>query len=60
MPLENEVAYSSRITQVENRKIYVEAEMHSLDGTKLHGKAQALFIHLKHGSRPSQGSPPSA
>ena len=54
------MAYSSRITQVENRKIYVEAEMHSLDGTKLHGKAQALFIHLKHGSRPSQGSPPSA
>ena len=59
MPLESEVSFSARIARVEDRKIFVEAEMHSLDGSKAHGNAKALFIHLKHASRPAT-APPAA
>ena len=58
VPLEAEVLFTSRITKIEDRKIFVEAEMHSLDGDKAHGNAKALFIHLKHAARPATGPPP--
>lgn len=44
--------FSARIVRLEDRKIFVEAELHSLDGVRAHGNAKALFIHLKHASRP--------
>jgi len=53
VPTDSEVTVLARIAKVEDRKLFVEAEMHSLDGSKAHGNAKALFIHLKQSSRPS-------
>ena len=60
VPVESEISFSARIARIEDRKIFVEAEMHSLDGTKAHGNAKALFIHLQQASRPTAAAAPGA